>query len=247
MHVMTNANIYTMVSRSDRNRLRDLLRSYLNEEITAFTLDDHLDKLSSSEDESVQEIANELWCFYDDCKDHKVVVDKQGWNSLQRMLLFLETDEQIREIFVEKRVYHGDWTQLVALLFLVGLIILHFSAVHWLWLLLIASPPAYLILRRRSRIQSKLESVSATSVSRLALVFPFSGIGHILKHRRSHPNYKKERYPDGLSQRRIRSRVEEVALAVFACVLGLIPLSPVVLLFQCFPFLVREVEVRPVF
>jgi hypothetical protein len=71
-----------MVDRGAREQLASILRSYMNEEITAFELDERLDSFRRfPNDETVELIAADLWGC-DDLKDHKVVATKLGTTSI---------------------------------------------------------------------------------------------------------------------------------------------------------------------
>jgi len=84
----------TPVDRAARDRLAAETRRFLNDETKSFEFDEAvLDR--SSEDETVWQVALELWCFYDDLDDHHVRLTKEEWNYVQRLLLILESDDHL--------------------------------------------------------------------------------------------------------------------------------------------------------
>ena len=85
--------------RECRNRLIDCINRYLTDSITSFQFDDELDAISAStHDSTVRLIASDLWNFYDDCKDHSVVLDKKSWDYIQRLLLVLESENEMHRL-----------------------------------------------------------------------------------------------------------------------------------------------------
>jgi len=78
-----------MVVAEDREGLRNCIREYLDEKITAFQFDEKLGAYRTSQDETVSAVALEMWSYYDDLKDHNVVALKQEWDYWQRLLLVL--------------------------------------------------------------------------------------------------------------------------------------------------------------
>ena len=79
-----------VVNRSDRDALVEVINEYLEEKISAFTLDERLSKIEArTDDPTVQWVRAQLWYRYDDCKDHPVVGDKAEWDLIHRLLLLL--------------------------------------------------------------------------------------------------------------------------------------------------------------
>ena len=77
-----------MIDRLSRNKIIDAIKKYMGEEISAFEFDDLLWEINT-EDKTAQEIISLLWYYYDDCKDHKVVANKETWDLFNRLLLLL--------------------------------------------------------------------------------------------------------------------------------------------------------------
>ena len=85
-----------MFSRYDRDRLVEVIIRYLNEELTAFKLDEALSEIGvRTKDETVKQVVNLFWYHYDDVEDHKVVASKEEWDYFQRLLLILKSDAKI--------------------------------------------------------------------------------------------------------------------------------------------------------
>jgi len=88
----------SIVDRAARDKAADLLDRYLREEIGASDLDEGLQKVDDeTEDPTLGHVILQLWFFYDDFLDHKVVAEKEQWDFLQRLLLLLRSDGTIEE------------------------------------------------------------------------------------------------------------------------------------------------------
>ncbi|UDQ96711.1 hypothetical protein AAEX28_06545 [Lentisphaerota bacterium WC36G] len=66
----------------------------MNEEITAFELNDILFKITS-DDDVVYYFVDLLWFYYDDCIDPKVVAEKSDWDLFNRLLLKFNCEFEI--------------------------------------------------------------------------------------------------------------------------------------------------------
>lgn len=98
-----------MVDRTSRNQLSDVIRSYMDDQITAFDLDDNLEAIrAATNDKTVRTVVRELWLYYD---DHYVVASKKEWDDFNRLLLLLASDAEITGTKV-RRIWHSS--QLVA-------------------------------------------------------------------------------------------------------------------------------------
>jgi len=62
-----------------RNQMAEALRSYMDDKITAFQLDDALGKVRTG-DKTARRIRLLLWFHSDDLKDHKILASKEQWN-----------------------------------------------------------------------------------------------------------------------------------------------------------------------
>ena len=104
------------IDRIARDQLTDLINSYLNEQITAFTLDERLEPFRDSDDTAVRFVSRTMWYHYDDCDDHLVVASKPEWNYFQRLLLLLASNSTV----IEQHRRQWSWTQLIATMLLSG-------------------------------------------------------------------------------------------------------------------------------
>jgi len=219
-----------MLIREDREKLIEVVNEYIHDEITAFEFDDKLFDFRDSKDKTVSQVASDLWNYYDDCIDHKIVASKKLWDYLQRILLLLESDGEA-EIIKRKRWHY---TQLFALiLFAISIGIFIFSKNIYIGMLINTTlwPFSYLIYKTRCSGELKI-----WKSFRQCFCYPYKSAGQLLRHRRSVPYFKKEYYPKRLNQRIIRSKVAGITSDVTRYVLW-IAFCPLVLLFQVFPLL----------
>ena len=98
------------VDRKSRDALVTAINRYLDGESTAFQFDDEIFGITS-DDPTVSHVKGVLWCFYDDCKDHKVRLSKDAWDYFQRLSLVLQSDGQI-EVSTRRQ---WDYTNTVAI------------------------------------------------------------------------------------------------------------------------------------
>jgi hypothetical protein len=211
--------------RESRNRLIDCINRYLDESITAFQFDDELDSLADETgDATVRLIALELWYCYDDCKDHHVVLSKESWDYIQRLLLVLKSGKTV----VEEHWRVWSWTQAAAaagvLFFIVCLIDLGIGP-HILGITAALGILASALTGRRAAPPLPTRDEMA--------VMPFSSVAHMLSIYRS-CGFRKRRYPPQLLGRRIRSHQSDVMIAAEQYVVCII-CSPLVLLWQMLP------------
>ena len=205
-----------------------VIRAYMNEEITAFRLDDALVSImAATQDQTVHHVGETFWFFYDDCQDHKIVASKQVWDLFHRLLLLLESDSEID--IVRSRRWHP--LQAAAVLLVLAFLVVAVRAGFGRHLYACALPfgPASMLIawfnaRRRRR---------ETPVAEAALA-PFPSLTSLLAVRRRVPGFVKTRYPSALARRRIRSPITSVLMWVHALVTWCM-YAPVALLFQMLP------------
>lgn len=175
------------------------IRSYMNDEITAFQFDDTLTEVSiRTDDKTVQTIARTLWFHYDDCKDHKIFASKEQWDYFNRLLLLLESDAEI-ETVKSSRKWHPS--QAVAALLLLAYVLIAVGVGWGKHLFVYAvpfGPPSMLLAWLNSRRRKK--EVSATKIA----LTPFPSIASLLSVRRSVSGFVRHRYPKAIVERRIR-------------------------------------------
>ncbi len=216
-----------MLNRADRDALACTIRQYLNDEITAFDLDDKLwDIRQKTKDETVDDVAAAFWYHYDDLKDHNVVASKQEWDYFQRLLLVLESDAKI----VTKRTRRWSVRQFLAAVALAGFCA---AAAYLGWgehLLIVAVP--FGVVSMLLSFWSRRAARSAPQPDLIA--YPFSSVSAILHALRKCPGFRKQRYPKRLRGRSIRGRLARTAAWIPALAMWLL-LAPAVLFFQMLP------------
>jgi hypothetical protein len=218
--------------REQRDELAGVIRSFLDEQITAFKFDELLDEFRESTDETIRYVTGAAWYHYDDCDDHFVTLSKPEWDYFQRLLLLLESDNQIE--ITTKRRWH--WSQVVALAALAGFLWLAVQ-VGWGSQLLIAAIPFGVVSISISYLRARTGRDGPYD----AVLSPFASFAELKSTFDSVTTFRKTRYPRTLERRRIRSPLLNFAyqLQFFA---GWLMFSPVPLLVQTLP--VTETRTR---
>lgn len=223
-----------MIDRINRDRLVESINRYLEEDLTAFEFDDQINQIMrESTDPTVQYIGNDLWNFYDDCKNHKVILSKEAWDYFQRLVLILRSDSHVKIIIQRK------WSirQIIAALSLLTFV----YCVTWVGMgyhiLVIAMPfgAISIMLSHWHRFRNPVKTNEE-----LARV-PFSTVSELRTTYRKVHGFCKKQYPRYLESRIIRSAIEDFVGYIMMYVLWLI-FSPVVLFMQLFPE--KEYETR---
>ena len=217
-----------MFSRYDRDRLVEVINRYLNEELTAFKLDEALSEIGTkTKDKTVEQVVQLLWCHYDDVEDHKVVATKEEWDYFQRLLLILKSDAEIVQETGERK-----WTarQAVAAVCLV-LFGLAVAKTGFGYHLLVVTMPLGLVSMLLSHWRSRDE---ARRLHDQTALMPFGSVSELLSLRRKVRNFVKARYPARLGSRQIRGPVSAAAMWLHFGAVWLI-FSPVALAFQMLP------------
>ena len=214
-----------VVDRKSRDIVAAEVRRYLDGETTAFAFDDAIFDVESK-DPTVNDIVRRLWCHYDDCKDHHVLLSKPEWDYFQRLLLILESDRHIASSKVTRR---WQLTQLIAFLALAL-----FMLVVWRFgigrhLLLFAAPFGVISML----ISYWRRATTATDNAAVSLM-PFSSFTEIRDTYRSVQHFRKAKYPNDMPDLRIRSDVMH-AVMMMPTVIAWLAFAPLVLLFQMLP------------
>ena len=212
------------------------IRSYMNEESTAFQFDDELFEASSvTNDKTVQCLRRALWFFYDDCKDHKIVATKEVWDYFNRVLLLLESDGEMETI--------RSWRKWQPLQGVAALLLLAFAVIafrvgfgqHLIAYALPFGPPSMLIAWLNSRRRRQTVRACETALT------PFPSLSSLIAIRRRAGGFMRRRYPKAINGRRIRDQIIEklmwVPWSIAWCMF-----SPVALFIQMLPE--RESETR---
>lgn len=215
-----------MVDRAAREQLASILRSYMNEEITAFQLDERIDSFRRfPNDETVELIAADLWGCYDDLKDHKVVATKETWNYFNRVLLLLSSDAEL-----EKGQSEFQWrlSQVLAGLCLLLALVMAVR-VGWDFNILSVLIPSGLISMAINWANQR-----RTGKAENRETYPFPSFGSLASVRRSTSVFSKLPWPKALGHRRIRHPLVSAIMWLPTTAAWLV-LSPCVLFFQTLP------------
>jgi hypothetical protein len=223
-----------MIDRIARNRLAQLIRRYLNDQITAFELDESLDACHDSKDDAVRFVADALWYYYDDYDDHLVVMSKPQWNYIQRLSLLLESDSKVT--FTKSwRWTHSQILAAVLFLLSMGVVAKSGFGLH----LLIFFIPYGIGSIAISHFRRPVKPTGPYD----AIVTPFESIGD-LRVALNAASYRKERYRAHLATRRIRSRSMDWFWLAYSYICWSM-FAPIPLLFQCFPYSVARIKTSP--
>ena len=219
-----------MIDRQDRNIVAETLHKFMKEEITASEFDDILFAIDSP-DNTVQEVINTLWYYYDDFEDHKIVADKIVWDFFNRLLLLLESDGEL-QIIKKKRIW--SIRNLIAALSLLPFVYIVIKT-GWGQHLLIFSIPFGIISMILSYFNSKRKIKLDTTI------YPFPSFTSLRLIYSMVPKFKKIKYPKELYKRKIRSNFQNITMWIPSGIIWLI-FGPIALFFQIFPD--REIETK---
>jgi hypothetical protein len=224
-----------MVDREARDKVAGALRAYMAEEIGASEFDDRISEVHDSKtgDRTAVSVVVELWGYYDDLKDHKIVADKQDWDCFNRLLLVLESDAEFEETRGSLRwgpVQAVAAVSLAVFAFTLARIGFRHELYWWtgalglLWLL--------------------LQKVEGSGLSRQEeTTFPFESVQILMRVRRSVPAFERRRYPGHLRRRSIRGPIASAAMWI-PWVAALPWLSPLLLLAEAWPTRDRRAAIR---
>lgn len=218
-----------MVDRTSRDRLSDVMRSFMDDQITAFALDEKLSEIGgTTEDKTVQAVVRDLWFYYDDCKDHYIVASKKEWAYFNRLLLLLASDAEIAATRVRRSWRSSQFVAAISLALFLCL------AVRQGWgpdLLAWACPfgVVSMVLAWADRRRRRRAAAAAGVALR-----PFPSFSVLRSVRREVGDFVKIRRPNELAGRTVRGRIEAGFLWVIWIPLWLV-FSPVVLLIQMLP------------
>jgi len=216
------------VNRADRDALIEAANRYLREEVSAFVFDEQLSEIEArTNDETVKWVRAQLWGFYDDCDDHKVVCDKAEWDMIQRLLLLLKSNASV---VVERGP--AKWTARQAIA-AAGLVVAGWTVwkTGWGSHLLVYNIPLGAVSMGLSWWRGRAESKSELHGESAA---PFGSVVELRSTRRTVRDFVKLRYPGRLAGRRIRSPMVDWIYRLQWGAFWLM-FSPVALAFQLLP------------
>lgn len=223
------------LNRNDRQQVAELIRRYLNGDMTAFDFDDAIWNYRDSDDKTVGYVVDQVWYFYDDCDDHLVALDKPAWNYHQRMLLLLESNFTV-ESTTSRR---WSWTQLVAATALLGFVA---TAQHFGWgkQLLIFGMPFGTVSIAISRYRQPTQNDGPYA----DIVRPFASIADLQHAYESAATFKKRCCPTATQQRHIRSPAMSVFWSLYY-LFGWMVCAPVPLAWQLLPIKESRTVAKP--
>lgn len=223
-----------MVDRSARERMITALRGYMDERLTAFEFHNELFEIETDDETSIT-LRGILWGFYDDLKDHKVTASKADWDCLNRILLLLESDGELRYVPV-KRIFSMQQFVAIGCLVLFGAIAFRMGLSGHIFQL---SVPFGLISMLLYHLEERKEKKRKGAEYVIA---PFPTVASLMGVRRSVPSFVKRRYPRSIEGRQVRSRISEICIFLPGWIAWLL-LAPIPLFVQAMPEVEETVQV----
>ncbi len=225
-----------MIDRQARDKLASALRAYMDEQITAFELDEAINQASGdTDDQTVKDIGWALWLFYDDVKDHKIVASKSQWDWFSRLLLLLESDAEIEIVRAGRQWRLRQAIAAVCLLVFCALAVQTGFGSH---LLIFTIPFGIISMALHGWDSWEHRERYANE----ATIVPFPSFASLLSVRRHVAGFHKCRYPKALVTRRIRGRLSGLAISLPWWAAWLM-LAPLPLFFQMLPRAISEIEI----
>ena len=214
-----------MIDRNARDEAIAAFEEYLDDEISAFEFDGRLQSIETC-DRTVNEVVNAAWFHYDDCKDHPVILTKDGWDHFQRLLLLLSSNVEL----VVSRTRRWSWDHALAWVTVIFFIAAAIGVGWRLDLFLLAVPFGFVSIlidqyRTKNETNVTVHDIACT---------PFESFSQIRWLRERVPEFRKQVYRSEVGDRTIRGSSEANWNRTAAISLWLL-LSPLVLLAQAFP------------
>jgi len=206
-----------MVDRSARREMEAAIRAFLNDEIGAFQFDEEIDRIhGETQDATVGRIRVALWGLYDDVKDHKVILDKPSWDTVQRLLLVLASEGEIIE---PREVRRRKWIMalVIASEVICGMVLVCG--------LLAIFPYAGIAVIALALLQFYLAVNRDDMMPRVAALWPFASVTEMTAVRKSVPGFRKQSFRPEIAQRQIRSRWLEYPIIFAFCLVAAVPTS----------------------
>jgi hypothetical protein len=209
----------------------EVIRCYMDDQITAFQFDEMLAEIDSdTEDTTVRAVVRELWFCYDDCKDHNIVASKQVWNYFNRLLLLLASDAEIEVVRVWRDWHAGQRVAAISLACFCFLMAR--TGIRWGPDLFILAMPFGVVSMVIGWFNLQRRKKAATTLK--AALDPFPTLSSLLSVRRRTRDFEKIKYPSAIAGRRIRGPVMERLPWILWGTLWLM-FSPIVLFVQMMP------------
>ena len=214
-----------------RAKVRQAVVDYLSDRIASFAFADKLHEIgSTTEDQTVKYVTSKLWHTYSDTTDHLVHLDKRSWDAVQRLLLLLDSDAELRE--TRTWIWHSS--QLVA----AATLIVEISVIWLIVPLFVGGAISMALASTRRRVQSSYESPDPLNA------WPFPSLGAIKRAIARSPGFRKQRHRADIVNRRAESRFGYLRLPQIIewplSRLGWCLISPIILALQCLPLHVSQ-------
>lgn len=230
-----------MIDRQAREKMAVAVRDYMNEKMTAFDFDEELIKIMNpTTDKTVQWVGQQLWYYYDDCKDHKIVATKEEWDYFNRLLLLLDSDGEME--LTKKIRWHFSQVIAATCLALFTYIVIR---VGMDVALLVFVPPFGIVSMIMAWINRRQERKNISAIE--ASIVPFHSIKSLLSVRRTVPDFVKARYPKIISSRKVRSIIAAKLMlipSIFPSILIWMLVAPIILFFQMLPGKKYEIRIK---
>ena len=224
-----------MVDRNNRDKLIVEIQNFLNEKTDSFEFDENIFEIqANTEDKTINYIVKVLWHYYDDLKAHKVAIEQEGWNKIQRFILILKSNHEI----IEKREKKYTIRQALSLSLLSVFIVSYFYVGYNIKLLYISMG---LGIFSMSLSWWKIKSEKDTLVK--WELYPFSNMPQLLRLRRKQNSFKKQHYNQKVEKREIRSNFMSNLMLIHSRLSWLV-FSPFVLLYQSLPETNTTIDIK---
>jgi hypothetical protein len=225
----------SMIDYKVRSDVRRTVEDYLSDCATAFDFDEQLSEIRDrTDDATVQFVIDQLWLVYDDCQDHLVCLDKGSWDTIQRLMLVLDSGAVVSA--------HRQWklhaSQVVAALTLLAIVVVcSWEPGAWAIPVLVGGVVSVLLGTWRGRAWAALEPADPWRA------WPFPSLSALHTALKRAPQFRKWRHRREVASRQIRAAAESRCMTLHYLFTWCL-ISPVALLAQCMPlrFLRAQVE-----
>lgn len=214
------------VDRANRDRLAAATKDFLNERTTSDAFADEINEAArKSDDPTVKRVRDLLWGLCDDMFDHEVVLSKEEWDYVQRLLLLLKSDAQL------EWKSSWEWTPRQTLA-VIGLLIFGIALLVTGWNIELVSVTAPLGIAAIFLYRWQMKATTPTS--HWVALTPFAAVSELLPVRRRIVDFSKRPYPIHLKGRRLRSPFWNCVMIAQTCA-ALLLVSPLALLWLAIP------------